>query len=116
MWEAKKNLCSSLPPIPVKISSTTGQGQSHPGLFRKGLFIQSEDIHWIRDDLEMSPGEQRDYLVRIRYRQPLQKATLYRKAEGLYIVFAKPQRGIAAGQFAAWYDGDELLGSGVIYA
>jgi tRNA-specific 2-thiouridylase len=63
----------------------------------------------------MFPGESRDYLVRIRYRQPLQKATLHAREEGLYITFETPQRGIAAGQFAAWYEGEELIGSGVIY-
>jgi len=91
-----------------------GEGQSHPGLYRKGLAIRSEEIHWIRTDREMSIGESRDYMVRIRYRQPLQKATVYRKDEGIYIIFNILQRGIAAGQFAAWYDGEELVGSGVI--
>ena len=62
----------------------------------------------------MVPGEIRDYMVRIRYRQPLQKARLYRKDTGMYVIFNKLQRGIAAGQFAAWYEGDEVLGSGVI--
>jgi tRNA-specific 2-thiouridylase len=93
----------------------TGQGQNHPGLYRKGLFIPMEDIHWIRDDLKLIPGEAEDYQVRIRYRQPLQRAALYMKENGLYIVFDKLQRGITSGQFATWYDGDELLGSGVIY-
>lgn len=91
-----------------------GQGQSHPGLFRSGLKIKPGEIHWIRKDLEMAPGERRDYLVRIRYRQPLQKGTLQMTGSGLYITFREPQRGIAPGQFAAWYDGAELLGSGVI--
>lgn len=91
-----------------------GEGQSHHGLYRKGLFIRNEEIHWVRKDLEMQPDEIRDYEVRIRYRQPLQKARLYRKSKGLYIIFNKLQRSIAPGQFAAWYDGDELLGSGVI--
>ena len=92
-----------------------GQGQSHPGLFRRGLKIVAGEIHWIRKDLEMLPGERRDYLVRIRYRQPLQKATLHRKEDALYITFETPQRGMAAGQFAAWYEGEELMGSGVIH-
>ena len=91
-----------------------GQGQSHPGLFRRGLKIKSEEIHWVRRDLEMKVGENRDYMVRIRYRQALQQGTLHRKDSGLYITFKEPQRGVAAGQFAAWYDGNELLGSGVI--
>ncbi len=92
-----------------------GQGQSHPGLFRRGLKIIPEEIHWIRKDLEMRPGESRDYLVRIRYRQPLQKAKLHAREDALYITFETPQRGMAAGQFAAWYDGEELVGSGVIH-
>jgi tRNA-specific 2-thiouridylase len=91
-----------------------GEGQSHPGLYRKGLFIRSDEIHWVRRDLEMSIDDIRDYEVRIRYRQPLQKAKLFRRKNGMYIIFHKLQRGIAPGQFAAWYDGEELLGSGVI--
>lgn len=91
-----------------------GEGQSHPGLYRKGLFIRREEIHWIRADLSMEEMENREYLVRIRYRQPLQRARLYMRNEGIYIIFNKLQRGIAPGQFAAWYEDDELLGSGVI--
>jgi tRNA-specific 2-thiouridylase len=91
-----------------------GEGQSHPRLYRKGLFIRSDDIHWIRTDLEMEIGKNREYMVRIRYRQPLQKARLYRRADGIYIIFNKLQRGIAPGQFAAWYENDEVMGSGVI--
>jgi tRNA-specific 2-thiouridylase len=36
------------------------------------------------------------------------------RGNGLYILFDAPQRGITPGQFAAWYDGDEMIGSGVI--
>ena len=91
-----------------------GQWQEHPGLFRSGLFVSKNDIHWIRTDLEMQVGESRDFLVRIRYRQPLQHATLSRKDDGMYFTFQQPQRGIAPGQFAAFYLDDELVGSGVI--
>jgi tRNA-uridine 2-sulfurtransferase len=92
----------------------TGQGDDHPGLYRSALFIPTEEIHWIRPDMALPVGESRDYLVRIRYRQPLQKASLYRYSEGLYIHFNEPQRGITPGQFAAWYNDEELCGSGVI--
>jgi tRNA (5-methylaminomethyl-2-thiouridylate)-methyltransferase len=92
----------------------TGQGDDHPGLYRKALFIKNDDIHWIREDMQMTPGNSGDFLVRIRYRQPLQKAAIYKFDEGLYIMFEKPQRGITPGQFAAWYNQDELVGSGVI--
>lgn len=91
-----------------------GEGENHPGLHRSGLLIAPEDIHWTREDLTLSNGEVKESLVRIRYRQPLEKATLLQKEEGLYIVFENKQKGIAAGQFAAWYDNDELIGSGVI--
>ncbi len=91
-----------------------GQGHDHPGLNRFGLYIPEADIHWIREDIRMTPGEIREYKVRIRYRQPLQKAALIKHEEGLYIVFNEPQRGITPGQFAAWYDKRELMGSGVI--
>jgi tRNA-specific 2-thiouridylase len=91
-----------------------GEGQSHPGLYRKGLSIRKDDVHWIRTDLAMAEGESREYMVRIRYRQPLQKAKLYQRKEGIYFIFNKLQRGVAPGQFSAWYDGDEVIGSGVI--
>jgi tRNA-specific 2-thiouridylase len=92
----------------------TGQGKDHPGLYRKGLYIPGDYIHWLREDLKMKPGEERNLLVRIRYRQPLQKSNLIANKEGMYIVFDRMQRGITPGQFAAWYDGEELLGSGCI--
>jgi tRNA-specific 2-thiouridylase len=91
-----------------------GEGHSHPGLNRKGLFIREDEIHWIRRDLALQLNEHHDFMVRIRYRQPLQKARLFKRTNGLYIIFEQLQRGIAPGQFAAWYDGDELVGSGVI--
>ena len=92
-----------------------GEGQSHPGLYRKALRIKPEEVHWIRPDLKMAEGEERDYLVRIRYRQPLQKARLIARAEGMFILFDEPQRGVTPGQFAAWYaPGGEMVGSGVI--
>ncbi len=92
----------------------TGQGDDHPGLFRPGLFIPSEDVHWVRPDLALDINDSAEYMVRIRYRQPLEKACLYQLEEGMYIIFDQPQKAIARGQFAAWYREDELIGSGVI--
>ena len=91
-----------------------GEGKDHPGLFRKGLFINNADIHWIREDLKLTPGQEKRMNFRIRYRQPLQKGKLILREEGGYVVFDEPQRGITPGQFAAWYVNGELLGSGVI--
>ena len=92
-----------------------GEGHAHPGLFRRTLFVKKEDIHWIRTDLALSLHQSMEVMVRIRYRQPLQKATLYLNDSGLYIDFITPQSAITSGQFAAWYIDDELIGSGEIY-
>lgn len=91
-----------------------GEGDNHPGLYRKVLFIKAEEIHWINPLHQMAVGESRCFQIRIRYRQPLQAGELIRREEGLYIRFDEPQRGITSGQFAAWYLNDELVGSGVI--
>lgn len=104
-----------------------GEGHTHKGLSRSCLRVAPEDIHWIREDLAMQCGEIRRYKVRIRYRQPLQNATLVMRENGLFILFDNPQRGITAGQFAAWYapveeplataaadTSVEMIGSGVI--
>ncbi len=91
-----------------------GMGQTHPGLFRQLIKLNKDELNWIRPDLKLSVGESRKFKVRIRYRQALQDAKIYSFENALYIVFKKPQRGVTAGQFAAWYNDDELLGSGVI--
>ena len=90
------------------------EGRNFPGLFRSALKIENSEIHWVREDLRLQNGESMKVKARIRYRQPLEEATLYQFEEGLYIEFENPQSAIAEGQFAAWYDGEELLGSGVI--
>ncbi|WP_298348470.1 tRNA 2-thiouridine(34) synthase MnmA [uncultured Dokdonia sp.] len=92
----------------------TGQGKNHRGLYRKGLFVKEEEIHWIREDLTLAVDETMQVEARIRYRQPLEKATLYRVDGGMYVIFDNPQTAIAEGQFVAWHHGEECLGSGVI--
>jgi len=91
-----------------------GEGRNFPGLFRKALKIDNSELHWVREDLRLKNGESMEVMARIRYRQPLEKATLYQFEEGFFIEFENPQSAIAEGQFAAWYVGEELLGSGVI--
>jgi len=92
----------------------TGLGSQHPGLFKKALFIEKSEVHWIRTDLTIANGETMEVMARIRYRQPLQKATLYQFNSGMYVAFDEPQSAITEGQFVAWYLADELVGSGVI--
>ena len=91
-----------------------GEGRNFPGLFRKALKIDNADVHWVREDLRLENGGSMPVQARIRYRQGLEEAVLYQFEDGLYIEFAEPQSAIAEGQFAAWYNGEELLGSGVI--
>lgn len=92
----------------------TGQGENHPGLLRYGLFVKTSEIHWVRPDLKLEIETNATYKARIRYRQSLDWATLYQEENGMYIIFDKPQKAIAKGQFVAWYNGEELVGSGVI--
>jgi len=92
----------------------TGQGSDHPGLNRFGLRVLKEDVHWLREDQKLESGQSKDYTARIRYRQALYKAHLIMGDEYLFVIFDEAQKGIASGQFVAWYDNDELIGSGVI--
>jgi tRNA-specific 2-thiouridylase len=92
----------------------TGLSSQHPGLFKKALFVEKSEVHWIRTDLALANGKKMDVMARIRYRQPLQKATLHQFENGMYVAFEEPQSAITEGQFVAWYLADELVGSGVI--
>jgi tRNA-specific 2-thiouridylase len=92
----------------------TGQGKNHPGLLKKALFVNQKELHWIREDLALQVDETLQVKARIRYRQPLQEATLHKVDHGLYVEFKKPQSAITEGQCVAWYLEDELVGSGVI--
>jgi len=92
----------------------TGQGKSHPGLYKKALFVTNEELHWIREDLKLQIDETMEVTAKIRYRQPMQKATLHKVDSGLYVSFEAAQSAITEGQFVAWYLEDELVGSGVI--
>jgi tRNA-specific 2-thiouridylase len=91
-----------------------GQGKDHPGLYRKALKVKTDKVHWVREDLRHIEGAEIKVMARIRYRQPLQKARLILQADGLYVQFDQLQSAITSGQFVAWYEDEELLGSGVI--
>ncbi len=92
----------------------TGEGKNHAGLYRKVLFVSNEELHWVREDLALQTGESIEVEARIRYRQKLEKASLYKVDNGLYVAFENAQSAIQEGQFVAWYKNEELLGSGVI--
>ena len=92
----------------------TGQGKSHLGLLKTTLFVTDEELHWVREDMALNPGESMEVAARIRYRQSLEKAILHNVEDGLYVTFEEQQSAITEGQFVAWYQNEELLGSGVI--
>lgn len=92
----------------------TGEGKNHPGLYKNVLFVANHETHWVRPDLKLNVGDRLDVLARIRYRQKLEKATVYQVKSGIYVAFENPQSAITEGQFVAWYINDELIGSGVI--
>ncbi|MFS4448122.1 tRNA 2-thiouridine(34) synthase MnmA [Maribacter sp. 2307UL18-2] len=93
----------------------TGQGKDHPGLYRRTLFVSNEELHWVRPDLTLQLDETMEVKARIRYRQELQRAKLYKVDAGLYVDFEERQSAITEGQFVAWYVDEELIGSGVIF-
>ncbi len=92
----------------------TGEGKQHPGLYRNVLFVSNKELHWVREDMALNPGQTLKVNARIRYRQTLEQATLYKTDDGLYVAFVDQQSAITEGQFVAWYADEELLGSGVI--
>lgn len=118
----RKGVCIGGFPEPLFVVGTdiaqrrvyVGMGLQHPALFRRVVRLAANELHWVRPDLALRPGEQWRGLCRIRYRQPLQQATAWRTNDSLYIVFDQPQRGVAAGQFAALYNADEVIASGVM--
>jgi tRNA-specific 2-thiouridylase len=119
----RKGLLVGGKPLPLFVLATdvvrnvvyVGQGEDHPGLYRRAIWIAAEDLHWVQPWRELAPGERATYSLRIRYRQALVEAELCRSEGGLWIEFRKPMKAVAPGQFAAWYDGGDLVGSGVIF-
>ncbi len=118
----RKGLAVGGTPLPLFVIDTdvhknviyTGQGANHSGLFRNVLKVTNKEAHWIRPDLALKNGKTLQVMARIRYRQPLQEATVYQTKTGLYVAFTAAQSAITAGQFVAFYIADELVGSGVI--
>lgn len=72
----------------------------------------AEDVNWISGN---APGSEIKCKVKIRYRQPEQDAVVKPISEtAVRIIFDQPQRAITPGQAAVIYDGDTVLGGGVL--
>lgn len=92
----------------------TGQTDKHPGLNKYALKIETNDLHFVSAHYDLQSINGLECSVRIRYRQPLQKGTVYVRDNGVYVLFEEKQRGVTPGQFAAFYLDDELIASGII--
>jgi len=92
----------------------SGQTDEHPGLNKYALKIKTKDFHFVSNQFKLKGLNKSSYSIRIRYRQSLQDGSIHVKEDGIYILFKEKQRGITPGQFAALYDGEELIASGVI--
>lgn len=85
------------------------RGSNHPALFINDLEVS--DLHWIN----YVPTKEFSCTCKVRYRQGDQACTVKLDEKGkAKVVFAEPQRGVALSQQVAFYQGDCLVGSGVI--
>lgn len=79
-------------------------------LFRRELDVRA--LNWIAFD---RPPARLRAKVKVRYRQTEQPATVTVTGEDrVRVCFDAPQRAITAGQAAVFYDGDTVLGGGMI--
>ncbi|MBI4438084.1 tRNA 2-thiouridine(34) synthase MnmA [Candidatus Uhrbacteria bacterium] len=80
----------------------------HPALFKREL--RASQLNWFQ-----SPTAPRACQARIRYRQPLQSCTITQvNARAVAVVFDEPQRAVTPGQSVVFYDGEVVLGGGII--
>lgn len=73
--------------------------------------LEISDVHWINDE----PKEGETYDVRLRYRAPLIKAQLQKSSkDSWHITLREPERAITPGQSAVVYEGERVVGGGVV--
>ena len=91
-----------------------GEGKNHPGLSKKALKVKFSEVNWVNDDYNFENIRDLNLKARIRYRQKLQKISLYKHLDYLYVEFEDFQSAVTKGQFLAIYDNSQLIASGVI--
>ena len=91
-----------------------GEGKNHPGLIKKALKVRFSDINWVNDYYNFENLGDLKLKARIRYRQKLQKISVYKYFDYLYVEFEDFQSAVTKGQFLAIYDNSQLIASGVI--
>jgi tRNA-uridine 2-sulfurtransferase len=70
------------------------------------------ETHW----LSQEPDPSGEYQVRVRHRGKLIPCRLEREGERYLVIMAEQERAIAAGQSAVIYDGQTVIGGGIISA
>jgi tRNA-specific 2-thiouridylase len=83
------------------------QGENHPALYADDLVATG--IHWIH-----ARPQKTKLKAKVRYRQQDQDCELIETADGLKVIFDKPQRAITERQSIVFYDEDLCLGGGFI--
>ena len=91
-----------------------GEGKDHPGLLKKVLKVKFSEINWVNDQYNYYNCNDLYLNARIRYRQKLQKISIHKYLDFLYVEFEELQSAITPGQFVAIYDNTQLIASGVI--
>ena len=91
-----------------------GEGKNHPGLNKKALKVKFSELNWVNDDFNFENLRDLKLKARIRYRQKLQKISIHKHLDFLYVEFDDFQSAITQGQFLAIYDNSQLIASGVI--
>ena len=91
-----------------------GEGKNHPGLNKKALKVKFSELNWVNDDFNFENLGDLKLKARIRYRQKLQKISIHKYLDFLYVEFEDFQSAITKGQFLAIYDNSQLIASGVI--
>ena len=91
-----------------------GEGKNHPGLIKKALKVKYSDVNWVNNDYNFENLADLKLKARIRYRQKLQKISIYKHLDYLYVEFEDFQSAVTKGQFLAIYDNSQLIASGVI--
>ena len=91
-----------------------GEGKNHPGLNKKALKVKFSELNWVNDYYNYENLRDLKLKARIRYRQKLQKISIHKHLDYLYVEFEDFQSAITKGQFLAIYDNSQLIASGVI--
>ena len=78
-------------------------------LYRQSMLV--EKINWMKYP---EIAENKDVITRIRYKHPGEKSRLEKAGDKIMVVFREKVNAIAPGQSAVFYEGNDLIGGGII--